>query len=94
MLEPKDALKKALDYFLEAFPAEGVTNVSLESLALSDDKDEWITTLSFKKKQSADDNASSLELLFADKPAKELRTIRITAKDGSFVAIESPSTKK
>lgn len=94
MLEPKDALKKALDYFLEAFPSDRITGVSLESLALSDDKSEWVTTLSFKKKQPTTDEVSSLELLFAEKPVKELRTIRIKSEDGAFVAIESPSIKK
>lgn len=93
MLEPKDALKKSLDYFLEAFPKDGITNVSLESLSLSDDKREWITTISFNKKQT-DNEVSSLNLLFAEKPAKELRTIKIKSDDGSFIAIESPSTKK
>lgn len=93
ILAPKEALSKALDYFLEAFPKENIDvgSVSLESLALSDNKKEWVMSLSFQKKRQVTQESSSLEVLFGEKPKKEIRTIRITADKGSFIAIESPN---
>lgn len=90
MLQPKEAFKKSLEYLVDAFPQ--ATDLSLESLVISNDKKEWSTTVSFIK-EAPKQGATTLDLLLSSQPKKEFRTIKITAEDGEFMAIESPNVK-
>lgn len=81
-LSPKEAIEQGMRYLVEYMGDQLGTRVLLEGLKLQ--RGEWVVSYGFDSRKALDGFAS---LAGVGDIVREFRSIRLSQKDGSFVAL-------
>jgi hypothetical protein len=91
MIEVKQAVEAAARYTAELFAQEGILDVRLEEVELSEDEGTWHVTLSFLRKRKA---SSSLEealragSLVGTPMDRDFKVLSVRASDGVVTSVK------
>ena len=81
MLDVKEAAQKASDYFAALYSGQGISNVQLEEVELTDHGRYWLITLSYPQ-------PSDLAGLFGTGSRREYKVFKIDARTGEVKSMK------
>jgi len=84
MIDVKEAVKRACDYFKSLYAGEGISGVLLEEVELAEDERYWLITLSYIPPRHA---RTSLPALF-DTSNRDYKTFKIKADTGEVLSMK------
>jgi malate synthase len=94
MIEVKEAVQAAMRYTAELFAQEGVSDIRLEEVELSEDSATWHVTLSFLRKHKASSVSPALEELlhagtvFGPQMDRDFKVLSVRADNGVVTAVK------
>jgi len=83
MLDVKEAAQRASEYFAGLYAAQGVSNVQLEEVELTDDGQYWLITLSYPM---VPPDQAPLNFIFSSN--RKYKVFKIDAKTGEVKSMK------
>ena len=87
-IDVKQAVRKAVAYFLQLFPHFKGANVMLEEVEESDDGAYWLITIGYDMKQAKSALAPNLQNILGPQSVRQYKVVKIEAKTGRVVSMK------
>lgn len=93
VIDVRQAVEKAMEYLRMLYAGEGIGNVLLEEVELSDDEQEWLVTLGFDRLvrdsfNPLDQMANPLGNILRPKTTREYKVFHVGADDGRVISMK------
>jgi hypothetical protein len=90
MIEVKQAVETAANYLADLFAEEGISDIRLEEVELSDDSQTWYITFSFlrKAKQTGRQAMDDLQYALGQHHDRDYKVLALRADDGVVTSVK------
>lgn len=86
MLDVKNAIKAAMNFFDELFPKNDFKDILLEEVEFSEDRDSWFVTIGFSRR--ATEETSSYARLTQSEFVRVYKVFEVSAINGSVKSMK------
>jgi len=89
MIDVKEAVRTAAKYLADLFAEEGISDIRLEEVELSEDVQTWNVTLSFLRKAGVQTPlAEQLSVALGPQRDRDFKVLTVRADDGSVTSVK------